>query len=263
VVGPDPSAVGPVEDTGRGVVGGEPLDQAAVGRDGEGPLGGPDVGGEDIVLGIDRTPGEGRLAVVDAVGVGGRVLPGQARRHPVRAGDVERLPGEVAVDVVHLLAVGRLFERVGRRPTGIVLALVGRVGPAHPPSGAVAEQADLAVQVPRGHHLPLAVVGRLVVVDLLVLVPVDEVAAVGGAEPRGRRPRAGRHTAGRDAGHQGHDRKDGEGGEDAPPRNRPTGPTGSATRDGPRGRSHWGVTLFELAEAGPEPSAFSAATVKE
>ena len=199
VVRPDPAGVGPVEHARRGVGRREPLDQAAVGRDGERALGGADVAGEDVVPAVDGAPGVGGLAVEDAGAVGRGVLARQPGCHPEGPGDEERLPGEPTLHVVDHLAVGRLLERVVRRAPGVQLARVGRVRAPDEAAGPVVEQAHLAVEVPGGHHLPLRMAGRAVVVDLLVLVPVDEIARLGGrrcgggggARCRGRRRAAG------------------------------------------------------------------------
>ena len=187
-----------VEDARAGVVGREPLDQAAVGRRREGALGGADVVGEDVVVGVDRAAGVGGLAVEHPLGVWGGVLAGPILV-VIRARHVEVLAGEAPGAVVELLADRGLLEGVVGRAAGVVLARVGRVVPDDEAPGSVVQQAHLTVGVPRGHQLGLGVCRRGVVVLLLVLVPVDQVTRMGlggrggGSRGRSRRGGQGRH----------------------------------------------------------------------
>ncbi len=189
VVRSHPSCGRSLHDAVRPVGGGEPLHQPTVVGGRERSLGRADVGGEQIALLVEGAPRIRTVVVEDPVGRR-RVLTHRLSRHLVRPRHVEHLPAEGAVGTIEFLADGRLL--VGLQPTGVVLARQRRVQTAHEAAAAVGHDAHLTVQVPGRQELTLDARGLREEVDLLVLVPVDEVPGLPRHPPGPRRAGRGR-----------------------------------------------------------------------
>ena len=171
VMRPHSAGIGSVHDAVGRVVGCEPLHQppAAGGR--VGALCRGDVVGEDVVPSVDRAPGVGLVVVEHPVRARRRIAPDRLAGQLVRARHVEGLAAEGPVGLVELLTVGGLFVRL--EPAEAVLARERRVVATD--EAAVGQHADLSVEVPGGEELTQGALGHRQEVDLLVLVPVDEV----------------------------------------------------------------------------------------
>ena len=146
---------------------------------------------EDVVVAVDGAPGVGLIVVEDAVGARWGIAADALARHLVVAWDVQGLAAEGAVGLVELLSVSRLL--VGLLAAEVVLTRQGRVVASD--EAATRQHAHLPVEVPRRKELALDAFGHRQEVDLLVLVPVDQVPRLppGACRLGGPGRRGGRH----------------------------------------------------------------------